>query len=135
MRAGLLVLGAAAVICSADWTVVLPPRFTGIDPQEAAVSTEVGIIGRGFGDVEGTVTFEGLPAGVLLWTPTGITVRGSVIATPGGEDEAVPVVVSTARSTVGPFPSRSCEGSSLPRIARVTSMSRWRTPMDRDPRT
>jgi len=104
MRAGFLVLGVAAVVIgSAGCTVVLPPRITGIDPQEAAVSTVVGIIGRGFGEVEGTVTFDGLPAEVLLWTPTRITVRVPVIATPGGKDEAVPVVVSTVRSTVGPF--------------------------------
>jgi hypothetical protein len=104
MRAGLLILAVGAVPArGVGCTVVLPPRITQIVPQEAAVQTAVSIIGRGFGEVEGTVTFDGLPAEVLLWTPARITVRVPVIATPGGEDEVVPVVVSTARSTLGPF--------------------------------
>jgi len=76
-----------------------------IDRAVSAVHTPVRITGWGFGDTQGSsvVTFDGLPAEVLSWTDTEITVRVPVIATPNGRSTPVQVVVA-ARETFRPFP-------------------------------
>lgn len=86
---GALVLGGCGGCPDSPW-------LEGISPGSGAVHTPVTITGVRFGDFQGgsVVTFRGVPATVLSWSDTRITVRVPVIPTPEGSSTPCDVVVA-----------------------------------------
>ena len=79
------------------------PLLLQLGPTSGCVRTSVVVVGAGFGDTQGssTVTFEGIPAPVLSWSDSIITVEVPVIATPDGASAGVTVSVIVEGSAVG----------------------------------
>jgi Tol biopolymer transport system component len=74
-----------------------------LSPARGIVRSEVIVVGEGFGAVQGTgaVTFDDVPATVLSWSDTILTVEVPVIATPGGASVLVEVLVAAEGGTIG----------------------------------
>src|SRR5262249_50294352 len=72
--------------------VVPPPTLTSLTPSTGHVGDIVTIAGTGFGQNQGTVTFNGTSATPVMWTGTSIVARvpvgattGSVVVTAAGQ--------------------------------------------------
>ena len=99
----LLVLAVSLSACD----LLLPddggPVVLQLSPTRGIVRSEVIIVGEGFGATQGTraVTFDNVPATVLSWSDTILTVEVPVVATPGGASGVVEVVVEADGGTIG----------------------------------
>jgi Tol biopolymer transport system component len=74
-----------------------------LSPTRGIVRSEVIIVGEGFGAVQGTgaVTFDNVPATVLSWSDSILTVEVPVIPAPGGTSALVEVIVKAVGGTIG----------------------------------
>ncbi len=79
------------------------PVVLQLSPTRGIVRSEVIIVGEGFGTTQGTgaVTFDNVPATVLSWSDSILTVEVPAVATPDGASALVEVVVTAAGGTIG----------------------------------
>jgi RHS repeat-associated protein len=76
------------------FTVIPPPHISSLTPSAGPVGTTVEILGSDFFTGNGTVTFNGVSASILSWSPTSITVTVPATATTGPV-----VVIKTGQSS------------------------------------
>jgi len=100
-----ILLAAVVVLSACDllFPVDEGPVPLQIDPTRGIVGSEVIIVGEGFGEIlgAGAVTFDNVPATVLSWSDSVLTVEVPVIATPNGASTVVEVIVKAAGGTIG----------------------------------
>jgi YD repeat-containing protein len=102
---------------SLGFTVDPAPTINTLVPNAAAIGAFVTINGAHFGTAQGTVTFNGISASVILWAnasiqvivPTGATTGAVVVTVPGGEVANGPTftvlpapTITSISPTVGP---------------------------------
>ena len=99
LLAAALCLGACDLFRSNDDGVITLQ----LSPTGGIIRSQVIIVGEGFGATQGSgaVTFDNLPARVLTWSDSIITVEVPVIATPGGASASTVVIVKGAGVTIG----------------------------------
>jgi len=95
------------VLCLVGCALFFPedggPIVLQLSPIRGIVRSEVIIVGEGFGAAQGTgaVTFDNVPATVLSWSDSILTVEVPVVATPDGTSVLVEVIVKAVGGTIG----------------------------------
>jgi len=97
----------ALVACLGACNLFFPdgdgPIALQLSPIRGIVRSEVILVGEGFGEAQGTgaVTFNNVPATVLSWSDSILTVEVPVTATPEGASVLAEVIVKGAGGSIG----------------------------------
>lgn len=98
-----LISMVVGMLAGCDLFAPAGPISVAIVPESGAVTTQVAIVGSGFGASQGgsSVTLGGIPAPVDSWTDESIIARVPVLPTPQGKPVATDVVVTVNGESVG----------------------------------